>query len=68
MGFTVPRALGKANVRNRIRRRIREAFRLDLGRLGPQWDVVVNPRRSVLDAPFAEVQGEVRKLIDKCKR
>ena len=67
IGFTLPRAVGKAVKRNRIRRRVREAVRLDLPMLGPQWDVVFNPRRSVLDAPFAEVRNEVRKLISRCK-
>ena len=68
IGFTVPRALGKSVKRNRIRRRMREAVRLDLPLMGPQWDVVFNPRRSVLDAPFAEIRSEVRKLISRCKR
>lgn len=46
---------------------MREAVRLDLALIGPQWDVVFNPRRSVLDAPFAEIRNEVRKLISRCK-
>ena len=46
---------------------MREAIRLDLPLMGPQWDVVLNPRRGVLDAPFDEIRNEVRKLIDRCK-
>jgi ribonuclease P protein component len=67
IGFTVPRAVGKAVQRNRIKRRMREALRYHLPLIGPQWDVVVNPRRAVLDAPFAEVRNEVRKLVNRCK-
>ena len=52
IGFTVPRALGKAVVRNRIRRRVREAVRLYLDRLNPQWSIVINPRRKAFDAPM----------------
>jgi ribonuclease P protein component len=66
VGFTTPRALGKAVVRNRIRRRIREAVRLRLEQLNPQCSIVINPRRKVLDAPFAEIQKEIEKLFQRC--
>ncbi len=67
VGFTVPRAIGKSVKRNRIKRRLREAIRLDLPLMGPRWDIVLNPRRSMLEAPFADIRSEVRKLISRCK-
>jgi ribonuclease P protein component len=66
VGFTVPRAVGKAVVRNRIRRRVREAVRLHLERLSPQWSIVINPRRKVFQAPFADICGEVERLFRRC--
>jgi ribonuclease P protein component len=67
VGFTVPKALGKAVVRNRIRRRTREAVRLDYAAIGPTWDIVIHPRRAALDAPFEELRREVRRLLAKCE-
>ncbi|MBS1877217.1 MAG: ribonuclease P protein component [Acidobacteria bacterium] len=67
IGFTVPRAVGKSVQRNRIRRRMREAWRAEVCAVAPQWDVVLNPRRTVLDAPFDDLRNEVRKLVSKCK-
>ncbi len=66
VGFTVPRALGKAVVRNRIRRRVREAVRLQLDRLNPQCSIVINPRRKALDAPFPDLHREVERLFLRC--
>jgi ribonuclease P protein component len=66
VGFTTPRALGKAVIRNRIRRRVREAVRLRLDQLNPQCALVINPRRKALDAPFMEIQREVEKLFLRC--
>jgi len=66
IGFTVPRALGKAVVRNRIRRRVREAVRVQLDQLNPQWSIVINPRRKAFDAPLAEIRSEVERLFRRC--
>jgi ribonuclease P protein component len=66
LGLTVPRAIGGAVVRNRIKRRIREAFRLHRAEIGPQWDIVVNPRRAALGASFPDIQRALRKVIEKC--
>ncbi|MGH9556425.1 MAG: ribonuclease P protein component [Terriglobales bacterium] len=59
IGLTVGRALGGAVVRNRIRRRMREAVRLSLGSLRESVDLVLHPRKSVLEADFAALCGEV---------
>ncbi len=66
IGFTTPRAVGKAVVRNRIRRRMREAVRLHLEQLSPEWWIVINPRRKAMDAPFAELEREVERLFRRC--
>jgi ribonuclease P protein component len=66
VGFTVPRALGKAVIRNRIRRRLREAVRRDLGQLTTDWRIVINPRKSMLNAAFAQVRQDVGKLLSRC--
>jgi len=63
VGFTVPRALGKAVVRNRIKRRVREAVRFHLNQLSPEWSIVINPRRKALDAPLPELEREVERLF-----
>lgn len=68
VGFTVPRSLGKAVRRNRVRRRVREAVRLALSEIDRKWDIVINPRRAAFDAPFAALQAEVRKLVNRCGR
>jgi len=68
LGFTVPRAFGKAVARNRAKRRLREQLRLQLPRIGCQWDIVINPRRAVLDASLEELQREVSRLVQQCAR
>jgi ribonuclease P protein component len=66
VGFTTPKALGKAVQRNRIRRRVREAARLELSSLSPGWSIVFNPRRKVLDCIFTDLRHEVKRLFIRC--
>jgi ribonuclease P protein component len=63
IGLTVPKALGKAVARNRIRRRLREAVRGALPLLAAPVDVVLHPRRSVLEADFAVIEREVQTIF-----
>jgi len=44
LGISIPRRVGGAVVRNRIRRRVREAFRHLRPTLGASYDVVINVR------------------------
>lgn len=63
VGFTVSRALGGAVERNRMKRRLREIVRLQLPESGIGVDVVINPKKSLLNAEFAELQGEISRAF-----
>ncbi len=66
VGFTAPRALGKAVVRNRMRRRLRETVRRRLARIAPGWWIVFNLRKAVLDAPQPELDAAVDRVVSQC--
>jgi ribonuclease P protein component len=66
LGFTVPRAFGKAVARNRVKRRLREALRVRLPEIGAQWDIVINPRRLALSATPEELRRAVDRLVAQC--
>jgi ribonuclease P protein component len=68
LGFTVPRAFGKAVLRNRVKRRIREALRLRLHEVAPEWDIVINPRRPAIVARVEELRSEVDRLVAQCRK
>jgi ribonuclease P protein component len=63
VGFTVSKVLGAAVVRNRMKRRLREAVRLH-GVIPAGMDVVINPKKSLLSATFVDVQNQIRRAFE----
>jgi ribonuclease P protein component len=63
VGFTVGRVLGGAVQRNRMKRRLREAVRMSRPVPGVAADVVINPKKSLLAADFADVLNELKRAF-----
>ena len=64
LGLSVPRRVGGAVIRNRIRRRLREIFRRNREVFGARGgDLVINARPSAAQASFGELREEYRKLV-----
>lgn len=66
-GFVVGRRVGGAVVRNRVKRRLREAVRRHLEEVPGGWDVVLIARPPVASAPFADVEGALVQLLSRAK-
>ena len=65
VGITVSKKLGKAHVRNRVRRRLREIYRLHEAKFKPGWDIVVVARSKAVDAPFDKLTASYLALAAK---
>ena len=65
VGITVSKKLGKAHVRNRARRRIREVYRLNEEKFLPGWDIVVVARSRAVEAPFDKLTKSYLTLAKK---
>ena len=65
VGITVSKKLGKAHIRNRVRRRFREVYRLNEEAFLPGWDIVIVARSRAIDADFAKLTAAYLQLADK---
>ena len=65
VGITVGKKLGHAVVRNRVRRRLREVYRLNEARFAPGWDIVVVARSRCIHADFGKLTAAYLSLAEK---
>jgi ribonuclease P protein component len=63
IGLTVGKVLGKAHERNRIKRRVRECIRRHAGMLTFPVDVILHPRRTVLEQDAQALDREVAQIF-----
>jgi ribonuclease P protein component len=63
IGLTVGKVLGKAVERNRIKRRMRELVRRHAATLSFPVDVILHPRRTVLEMEHAKLDREVAQIF-----
>ena len=63
LGIAATKKLGGAVQRNRAKRLIREVFRRNNG--APGFDVVVIPKRELLDATLTVLEADYRNSLDR---
>ncbi len=65
LGVTVSTKLGKAVVRNRVRRRLREIWRLALPDMEKGWDIVLVARVRAVNAPYSKIEKAYRHALQE---
>lgn len=58
LGVTVSTKLGHAVVRNRVRRRLRELYRLHKQEMLPGYDLIVVARVRAVEMPYAKMEKQ----------
>ncbi len=62
-GLSTGRRLGGAVVRNRVRRRLREALRVMAPSFQPGWDVLIIARPGLVEADHAALVGALHEVL-----
>ena len=68
IGITATKKLGKANIRNRLKRWTREVYRRQrepLGIDGQSLDLVVNVKTNAADATFQDYSRELSRVLER---
>lgn len=63
LGITVTRHYGKATIRNRFKRIVREAFRLSRQQIKPGFDLNIKPRNLANGAKMQDVMSDFIRFL-----
>lgn len=66
-GFSVSARVGNAVVRNRIKRRLRAAMRLQMDQIAPGWDIIWIARRPISKANYHEMFNACARLLRRAR-
>jgi ribonuclease P protein component len=67
LGITTSKKLGNSVKRNRVKRLIRESFRLSRHRIYPNYDIVVVGRTAALDMKCQQAKSSLLQLLQQAK-
>jgi ribonuclease P protein component len=62
-GFSVSKKVGKATVRNRVKRLMREGLRARLVQVKPGTDLIFSARPAAATATFGEIRQAMEELL-----
>ena len=65
LGITVTKKLGNAVMRNRVRRLIKECYRLRESEMSFGYNIVIVARNRAVGADFAAIRGDMNYLLKK---
>ena len=63
LGVTASRRYGKAVMRNQMKRRLREFFRVRQARMSPTRDILIIPKSRAKELSFAQIVTELERVL-----
>ncbi|MDD4570445.1 MAG: ribonuclease P protein component [Tepidanaerobacteraceae bacterium] len=65
LGVSVSKKVGKSVVRNKIKRRVKEIFRINIDSIKKGWDIVISARPAASSLEYKKIEKEMKTLLKR---
>ncbi len=59
VGYTITKKIGNSVVRNKLRRRMKEIYRLNFHRIKKGYDLIFIPKKNIVDISYDELESSM---------
>ena len=67
VGYTITKKLGNAVERNRLRRKMKEIYRLNFYNIEEGYDLIFIAKKNIKDIPYKELEGSMLHIMSLAK-
>ncbi|WP_353094607.1 ribonuclease P protein component [Tissierella praeacuta] len=63
VGYSITKKIGNSVVRNKIRRRMKEIYRLNFDKIKGNYDLIFIPKKNVVDISYKELESAMLHIL-----
>jgi len=63
IGYSITKKIGNAVVRNKIRRRMKEIYRLNFNGVKNNYDLILIPKKNIVDISYKELESAMLHIL-----
>ena len=67
VGYSITKKIGNSVVRNKIRRQLKEVYRLNFYRIEEGYDLIFIPKKNIVDISFKEIESAMIHIMSISK-
>lgn len=67
VGYSITKKIGNSVVRNKVRRRMKEIYRLNFNNVKDGYDLIFIPKRNVVDISYKEIESAMLHILSLSK-
>lgn len=67
VGYSITKKIGNSVVRNKVRRRMKEIYRLEFNNIKAGYDIIIIPKKNIVDISYRDLESAMLHILKLSK-